>query len=139
MAKTIVVTNEQFMQLLAIAKKDGKVFMKHLPDSSYFHSKIGSWEQDWKNSKGDDNWPSDNSYKDKMVGCHVVDVETREVYIYPKPQSENSSIIGKEDDSFFVAESSLLVPFNLSDATYTGPEESPEEGLRMALSKISFL
>lgn len=139
MGKTIYLNEEQFRYLREIAKQDGKLFMKHMPDSSDFAPKKGSWKDTWIEQMGDSKWPKGGTKDEEFVGCHVVDTETKKVYLYPKPKSENSSIIDHENDSFFLAEKALLVPFNLSDATYKGPAKSPEEGLKAALSKISSL
>lgn len=137
MGKTIIVTDKQLRFLLGYAKKDGKVFVKHLPHSSDFRAKKGSWKNTWIDIKGNNKWPTNSSKE--MVACHVVDIETKKVYLYPKSRSENSEIIGDEDNVIFIADKELLVPFILSDATYVGPEGSPEEGLKKALSEISSL
>lgn len=139
MSKTLFLTEEQFRLMRNLAIKDGMVFIKHLPDSSDFRSKQGSWKQTWISYRGNAQWPKESTSDEEIVGCHVVDVESRYVYIYPKKKEENSSIIRHEDDYFFLAERALLVPFKLSDATYIGHEESAEEGLRVALSKITSL
>ena len=85
MAKTITLTEEQFLRLRNLAKGNDMVFIKHLPDSSYFHSKHGSWKQTWIKYRGEDKWPTNNNTKDDIIkrngivhifkptGTHVVD------------------------------------------------------------------
>ena len=68
-----------------------------------------------------------------------MDIITQEVFIYPKTNSENTSIIDQEDEHIFIIDRALMVPFKIEDSNYNGPCKSPEEHLKQALSKISFL
>lgn len=73
----------------------------------------------------------------KLVGCHVVDVKTKQVYIYPACQSCNAKFIGKENEHPFYARKDWLVPFRVEEATCENHSKSPEELLSDALAKIS--
>lgn len=134
---SITLTEEQMSLLVDFAKINGKIVAKHLPHSSVFKSKIGDWKSVWIRQQGEEAWPQD---KNKMFStCHIVDIKTRSVYLYPKTQSENASIIGHEDESCFLADKSKLVPFSLTDVDVSSLDESPEGLLTKALSQISFL
>lgn len=138
MGKTIIVSETQLRRIAQLAKTDGKVLIKHLPESSVFKAKIGSWEKYWEGLSSKE-WDKYNTDGEINVGCHVVNIETREVFICPKSSSENTRIIGYEDEFIFVVDKDILVPFNVEDSNYDGQYKSPEEHLKVALSKISFL
>jgi hypothetical protein len=138
MNRTIYITTEQLRYFSMLSDKEGKRIVKHLPSSSAFKPKNGSWKSYWE-SKTNSSWPNPKTESDENVGCHVVDIVTQEVFIYPKPNSENSGIKDHEDERIFIVDKSLAVPFKIEDSNYEGPCESPEEHLRQALSKISFL
>ena len=139
MMKTIILTNTQFKAVQSLARQDGKTFVKHLPDSSDFEPKQGSWKQIWISGKREVLWPKPTSKGEEIVGCHVVDIQTKGVYICPRSKTENSSIIGHEDEFYYLVEEDLLCPFELTDAIYKGNEESPKRGLEKALSKLSLI
>lgn len=138
MGKQIIITSQQLQYLNTLARKDGKVLIKHLPDSSVFKAKIGSWEKYWECASSKE-WNTYNSDGDANVGCHVVDIQTREIFICPKSRNENTRIVNHEDEFIFIADKDMLVPFNIEDSNYNGLCKSPEEHLKQALSKISFL
>ena len=137
MGKCIHITEEQLHYFCELSKNSNKCLIKHLPDSSVFKAKLGSWKKYWE-SNTEVPWPLSKHENTEIVGCHVVDIVTKKVFIYPKPSSENVGIIGHEDEHIFVADKSLMIPFNLEDSNYDGHEISPEEHLNKALSKISF-
>lgn len=133
----IILNDEQINRLSQLEEQNGRIFAKHLPDSSVFKSKKGTWKAIWISEHGEDAWPHST---DNMIStCHIVDVKTRKVYLYPKSQSENASIEGHEDEFIFLADKSLLTPFNLEDVDGRDLDESPEVLLKRALGKISFL
>lgn len=138
MGKTVYIREEQLAIFKELSDIKGKRIVKHLPDSSDFHAKMGSWKNFWL-SKNETTWPLPKDGQDENVGCHVVDIFSQEIFIYPKPNSENVGIRGNEDDYIFVVDKSLTVPFKIEDSNYVGPCKSPEEHLKQALSKISFL
>ena len=138
MSKTIYITTEQLRYFSELSEKEGKCIVKHLPESSAFKPKDGSWKTYWE-SKSKISWPTNKNKSDENVGCHVVDIITKEVFIYPKPNSENVGIIGHEDEHIFIVDRNLMIPFKIEDSNYNGLSKSPEEHLKQALSKISFL
>ena len=138
MGYTVRITKKQLRYFSKLAKTEGKVLIKHLPDSSDFSSKEGSWKNYWV-SLMNKSWPKAGVGKEEKVGCHVVDIETGSVYICPRSGNENTSIIGHEDERIFIVNRNLLVPFRLEDSNYNGPCKSPQEALLKALSKISLL
>ena len=138
MGYTVRITKKQPRYFSKLAKTEGKVLIKHLPDSSDFLSKDGSWKNYWISSMNK-TWPKVGVGKEEQVGCHVVDIETGDVYICPRSGNENTSIIGHEDERIFIVNSNLLVPFRLEDSNYNGPCKSLQEALSKALSKISLL
>lgn len=137
--KTINLTDNQFKAVQSIAKNKGKVFVKHLPNTSVFEPKEGSWKQVWISKKGEALWPQANTTSEEVVGCHVVDILTKKVYICPRCKTENTAIIGHEDDSFILVDKNLLCPFNLTDAIYKGNEGSPKKELEKALSQLTLI
>ena len=130
----IIINNKQIKLLLQFVEENNMILAKHLPDSSVFKSKKESWKKVWIDARGEEAWPHT---KEMISACHIVDVKTRKVYLYPKAQSENAAIEGHEDESFFIAEKSLLTPFNLEDVDERSLDESPEVLLQRALNKIS--
>ena len=138
MGKTIYITEKQLYYFSKLVNKEGKCIVKHLPDSSVFKAKDSSWKSYWE-SKSNVPWPISEEKSTENVGYHVVDIITQEVFICPKTNSENTSIIGQEDEHIFIIDRALMVPFKIEDSNYNGPYKSPEEHLRQALSKISFL
>ena len=138
MGYTVRITKRQLRYFSKLAKTEGKVLIKHLPDSSDFSSKEGSWKNYWL-SLMKKSWPQVGAGKEEQVGCHFVDIETGCVYICPRSGNENTTIIGHEDERIFIVNRNLLVPFRLEDSNYEGPCKSPQEALSKALSKISLL
>ena len=138
MANTVLVTKKQLRYFSKLAKTDGKVLIKHLPDSSDFLSKEGSWKNYWV-SLMNKSWPKADAGKEEQVGCHVVEIETGDVYICPRSSKENTSVVGHEDERIFIVNRNLLAPFRVYDSDYNGPYKSPQEALSKALSKISLL
>ena len=138
MGYTVRITKRQLRYFSKLAKTEGKVLIKHLPDSSDFSSKEGSWKNYWL-SLMKKSWPKVGAGKEEQVGCHVVDIETGCVYICPRSGNGNTTIIGHEDERIFIVNRNLLVPFRLEDSNYEGPCKSPQEALSKALSKISLL
>lgn len=138
MGYTVRITKKQLRYFIKLAKAEGKVLIKHLPNSSDFISKEGSWKNYWL-SLMNKSWPKVGVGKEEQVGCHVVDIETGIVYICPRSSNENTSIIGHEDERIFIVKHNLLVPFRLEDSNYNGPCKSHQEALSKALSKISLL
>lgn len=138
MGYTVRITKRQLRYFSKLAKTEGKVLIKHLPDSSDFSSKEGSWKNYWL-SLMKKSWPKVGAGKEEQVGCHVVDIKTGCVYICPRSGNENTTIIGHEDERIFIVNRNLLVPFRLEDSNYEGPCKSPQESLSKALSKISLL
>ena len=133
----IILNNEQISRLSQIAEQYGRILAKHLPDSSIFKSKKGTWKAIWISEHGEDAWPHNT---DNMIStCHIADIKTRKVYLYPMSQRENASIEGHEDEVIIIADKVLLTPFNLEDVDTRDLDESPEVLLKRALSKISFL
>lgn len=135
--KKCLVTLKQVQLLAQHAPEYGFILAKHLPDSSRFHSKKGNWKNVWIEHLGEDAWPKDGD--EMMSACHIVDVMTRRVYLYPMPQRDNAAAEGHEDEFFILASATLLVEFNLNDADCLDPQESPKALLNAALQKISFL
>jgi len=138
MSKRIVLTEDQLKLMCGLAKENGHVFLKHMPDSSDFEAKAGSWKEYWMDADVHP-WPVSSDPDNQYVGSHVVDIVSRKIYIYPRLNSENVRIIGHEDDLCFLASEDMLVPFDLKDANYTGPCNSPEEAVRLALQKLNFI
>lgn len=135
--KQLILNNKQIDCLYQIEEQGGRIFAKHLPDSSIFKSKKGTWKAIWISEHGEEAWPHNT---DNMIStCHIVDIKTQKVYLYPMPQRENASIEGHEDEFIFLANKSLLTPFNLEDVDVRDLDESPEVLLKRALGKISFL
>ena len=99
MGYTVRITKRQLRYFSKLAKTEGKVLIKHLPDSSDFSSKEGSWKNYWL-SLMKKSWPKVGAGKEEQVGCHVVDIETGCVYICPRSGNENTTIIGHEDEHF---------------------------------------
>lgn len=137
MGKTIIINDRQLSLLCDFVKKNNQILAKHLPFTSNFKSKYGDWKTVWIRELGEKAWPANR--QEMMSACHIVDIETRKVYLYPKTQSENAAIEGHEDDSIFIAEKSLLADFSLKDVDARNLDESPEELLNKALARISFL
>ena len=133
----IIINENQLPLLVEFAEQKGQILAKHLPNSSKFKSIKGDWKTIWIGEQGIDKWPNDP--KKKMVTCHIVDIKTRKVYLYPKTQSENASIEGHEDDIIFLAEKRLLTEFKPTDVDCKNLEAPFEVLLKEALSKISFL
>lgn len=123
-------------------EKEGYTVVKHLPDSSKFLYRNGSWKDYWENEM---NAPFPKLSKcdccfrkpKELVGCHVID-EKKQVYIYPACKSCNSEVIGHENDLPFYAKKDWLVPFRAEEAMCENRYESPSELLRKAIGKISF-
>lgn len=138
MGKTVIIREDQLGIFKDLSDIKGKRIVKHLPDSSCFHAKKGSWKDFWL-LNNENTWPLSKDEHDENVGCHVVDIFSQEIFIYPKSNRENVKVIGSEDNHIFIVDKSLTVPFKIEDSNYEGPCESPEEHLKQALSKISFL
>lgn len=150
--KTDIITDEQIKRMVnnivgdILAeighKRDGFIIVKHMPYSSDFKWEQGSWENYWEYKKHLP-FPKQSvcdcchKKRTKLVGCHVVDVKTKQVYIYPACQSCNAKFIGKENEHPFYARKDWLVPFRVEEATCENHSKSPEELLSDALSKIS--
>ena len=117
----------------------------HMPLSSSFKPKeFDTWEKYWE-AKSNQKFPASDSICDccferssLFVGCHVVDIRTKEAFIYPVCQSCNARAIRHELDYPFYAKEDLLVPFRVAEANVVGRSESPEELLIKALSSIEF-
>lgn len=124
-------------------EKEGYTVVKHLPDSSKFHYKNGTWKDYWRSMKNGRKFPTSKQCDccfretDELVGCHVID-EKKRVYIYPACKSCNSEVIGKENEFPFYAKKDWLVPFLVEEATCENLNESPSELLNEAIKKISF-
>lgn len=79
-------------------ERKGYTIVKHLPDSSVFRYRNGSWKDYWE-SESSKPFPQqshcDCCFRDngiELVGCHVIDKD-KNVYIYPVCQSCNILII----------------------------------------------
>ena len=129
--------DKQIDCLAQFAAKNGQILAKHLPDSSVFKSKKGTWKAIWISEHGENAWPR-NANK-MMPACHVVDIRTRDVYLCPRTQRENASVEGREDEFIFLVDKTDLTSFRFSDVDEQNLDESPEVLLKRALSKISFL
>lgn len=116
-------TKRQIKELIDIKfhkDKEGYVIVKHLPDSSIFLYRSGSWKGYWENKM---KAPFPNLSKcdccfrepNELVGCHVID-EKKRVYIYPACKSCNSEVIGRENEFPFYAKKDWLVPFRVEEA-----------------------
>lgn len=74
-----------------------------------------------------------------IATCHIIDIKTRKVYLYPKTQSENASVEGHENDYIFLADESFLTEFRATDVDVQNLDAPIEELLKAAMAKISFL
>lgn len=148
----LIVTEEQLKHLVEIEvidtlarigfERDGFSIVKHMSGSSIFKYEHGSWEDYWENKKQIP-FPKDSicdccqTKGTELVGGHVVDVKTKQVYIYPVCKSCNTEFIGKENEHPFYARKDWLVPFQVEEATCENHSKSPKELLSDALAKIS--
>lgn len=123
----------------------GYRIVMHMPESSSFKPKhFDSWKEYWE-AKNENNFPINSSSCDccyrkssKFVGCHVIDIRTKEVFIYPACERCNSMVIQREYDYPFYAKKDFLVPFLVGEADVVGRPESPEVLLTEVLSSIDF-
>lgn len=123
-------------------QRHGYTIVKHLPQSSLFKHRDGlSWIEYWENH------PSMQSHtiptqcaccykKGEMVGCHVYDIATKKVYIYPACRRCNSEVIGKEHLFPFYARTDLLLRFRAEVATCECHSKSPRELLNEILAEL---
>ena len=137
MGYTVRITKRQLRYFSKLAKTEGKVLIKHLPDSSDFSSKEGSWKNYWL-SLMKKSWPKVQGKKNKSVAMSLI--LKQDVSIFAQEAVMRIQlIIGHEDERIFIVNRNLLVPFRLEDSNYEGPCKSPQEALSKALSKISLL
>lgn len=139
---TITQCNHRLL-IMQGAKIEGYTIVKHLPDSSVFRYRNGSWKDYWERESSKP-FPQqshcDCCFRDngiELVGCHVIDKDNK-VYIYPVCQSCNTEVIGHENDFPFYAKNDWLIPFRVEEAVCENQSESPSELLSKAISKISF-
>lgn len=112
MGYTVRITKRQLRYFSKLAKTEGKVLIKHLPDSSDFSSKEGSWKNYWL-SLMKKSWPKVGAGKEEQVGCHVVDIETGCVYICPRSGNENTTLLGMKMNAFSLSIAIFLSPLGL--------------------------
>lgn len=137
---------EQAVNLVNIhwdIQKEGFKIVKHLPGSSEFKHKDGiTWISYWKNHPLSKNKHTpllcDSCFLSgkEIVGCHVYDIKTKEVFIYPACKSCNTTAIGCEDDFPFYAKQDLLIPFEVEVAVCENLSKSPRELLTEILDEL---
>ena len=69
MSKTIYITTEQLRYFSELSEKEGKCIVKHLPESSAFKPKDGSWKTYWE-SKSKISWPT-NKNRERYTSLHL--------------------------------------------------------------------
>ena len=130
-------------------KKKGYRIVYHMYGSSSIKCIDGEWKSYWEkemNMKKIDisfltnpNTKCDccKEYAAEFVGCHVIDKNTGEIFIYPCCKKCNDSVKGVEKDNPFYANESLLVPLREEAVDSENLDESLEELRKEALERIS--
>lgn len=141
---------KEIIQIKIYHKEElGKRIVYHMYGSSSIKYIDGKWKLYWEKETSDKNINIsffDNTKikcdcckedSTEFVGCHVIDKDTGEIFIYPCCKKCNDSVKGVEKDNPFYANESLLVPMKEEAVDSENLDESLEELRKEALERIS--